>query len=57
MCTPSWPTNPEIDEMLTMAPPPACFISGIAYFMPRKTPLALTAITLSQAALLSMSGS
>ena len=43
--------------MLTIAPPPACFMSGIADFMPRKTPLALMAITRSQAALLSMSAS
>src|SRR2546430_17162471 len=39
MCTPSWPTKPEIDEMLTMAPPPAFFMSGLAAFMPMNTPL------------------
>src|SRR5271155_3569778 len=41
---------PEIDEMLTIDPPPAAFMTGIANFMPRKTPRALTAINRSQAA-------
>src|SRR6516225_11072926 len=41
---------PEIDEMLTIEPPPAAFMTGIANFMPRKTPRALTAINRSQAA-------
>src|SRR5262252_5914086 len=41
---------PEIDEMLTIDPPPAAFITGIANFMPKKTPRALTAISLSHAA-------
>ena len=36
--------------MLTIEPPPCAFISGIANFMPRKTPRALTAISWSQAA-------
>src|SRR5439155_61693 len=38
------------DEMLTIDPPPAAFMTGIANFMPRKTPRALTAISRSQAA-------
>jgi hypothetical protein len=33
---------PEIDEMLTIEPPPTAFNSGIANFIPRKTPRALT---------------
>src|SRR5215831_17533239 len=41
---------PEIDEMLTIEPPPAAFMCGIANFIPRKTPRALTAISRSQAA-------
>src|SRR5437867_2972926 len=53
----SWPTNPEIDEMLTMAPPPACRMAGTACFIPRKTPLAFTSMRVSQAAELSVSGS
>ena len=47
---PRWPVTPEIDEMLTIEPPPAFFISGIANFMPRNVPVALTAMILSQAA-------
>src|SRR6516162_722085 len=46
----SWPVMPEIDEMLTIDPPPAAFMTGIANFMPRKTPRALTAISRSHAA-------
>src|SRR5713101_3461310 len=57
MCIPVWPTKPETDEMFTMAPPPACSIIGIACFMPRKTPLALTSIRRSHADVLSVSGS
>src|SRR5262245_9041349 len=57
MCTRSWPTKPEIDEMFTMAPPPASRMAGTAYFMPRNTPLAFTPISASQAAVLVMSGS
>src|SRR4029453_333131 len=57
MCTRSWPTKPEIDEMFTMAPPPASRMAGTAYFMPRNTPLAFTPISASQAAVLLMSGS
>ena len=38
--------------MLTMAPPPAFSISGMAYFMPRNTPLALMFINRSQASVL-----
>ena len=40
-----------------MAPPPACSIAGIACFMPRNTPLALTSMRRSQADVLSVSGS
>src|SRR3979490_2808748 len=47
---PRWPVTPEIDEMLTIDPPPAFCITGIANFMPRKTPVALTAISRCQAA-------
>src|SRR5438093_320426 len=36
--------------MLTMEPPPACRMAGIAHFVPRKTPLALTAMMRSQSA-------
>src|SRR2546425_3646818 len=53
----SWPTNPEIDEMLTMAPPPAWRMAGPACFIPRKTPLAFTSMRVPQAAELSVSGS
>src|SRR3989441_914056 len=53
----SWPTKPEIDEMLTMAPPPASRIAGTACFMPRKTPFAFTFMRVSQAAVLVVSGS
>ena len=41
---------PEIDEMLTIEPPPAAFMIGIANFIPKNTPRALTAINRSQAA-------
>ena len=47
---PRWPVTPEIDEMLTIDPPPALFMIGIANFMPRNVPCALTAISRSQAA-------
>ena len=47
---PRWPVTPEIDEMLTIDPPPAFFMTGIANFMPRNVPVALTAISRSQAA-------
>jgi hypothetical protein len=57
MCSRSWPTNPEIEEMLTMAPPPDCRIAGTACFMPRKTPLALTFMMLSHDGVLVVSGS
>src|SRR5262249_17382368 len=36
---------PQIDEMLTIEPPPARCIAGMAALVPRKTPVALTAIT------------
>ena len=35
---PRWPVTPEIDEMLTIEPPPAFFMIGIANFMPRNVP-------------------
>ena len=54
---PFWPTKPETDEMFTMAPPPAFSIAGIACFMPRKAPLALTSMSRSQAEVLRVSGS
>src|SRR5215813_12064096 len=57
MWMPFCPTKPEIDEMLTMAPPPAIFIAGIAYFMPRKTPFAFTFMIVSHAVVLIVSGS
>jgi hypothetical protein len=41
---------PAIDEMFTIEPPPARRMAGMAYFVPRNTPLALTAITRSQSA-------
>src|SRR5687768_17301006 len=44
MWTMDWPTKPEIDEMFTIEPPPTSRIFGMACFMPRKTPLALTFI-------------
>ena len=47
MWTTVWPAMPEMDEMLTMEPPPAFCIAGIACFMPRNTPLALISISLS----------
>ena len=37
-----------MDEMLTIDPPPALFISGTAHFVPRNTPLALTSMIWSQ---------
>src|SRR5580765_8100328 len=41
---------PATDEMFTIEPPPTRRISGIAYFVPRNTPLAFTAITRSHSA-------
>jgi hypothetical protein len=38
---------PATDEMFTIEPPPARRIAGMAYLVPRNTPLALTAITRS----------
>ena len=43
--------------MFTMAPPPAFSMTGIACFIPRKTPLALTSMSRSQADVLRVSGS
>src|SRR2546422_7391881 len=48
--SPGLPTSPAVDEMLTMEPPPACRMAGIAHFVPRKTPLTLTAMMRSQSA-------
>src|SRR5712664_1582796 len=53
----SWPTMPEIEEMLTIEPPPARCMAGTACFMPRKTPRAFTPRSVSQADVLSVSGS
>src|SRR5712691_10511946 len=47
---PGLPTRPAVDEMLMIDPPPACRIAGIAHFVPRKTPLTLTAMMRSQSA-------
>src|SRR6266850_1491654 len=41
---------PATDEMFTIEPPPAWRMAGMAYFVPRKTPLAFTAITRSHSA-------
>ena len=57
MCTKVWPVTPEIEEMLTIAPPLAFCITGITARMPRNTPLALMLICRSQVAMLSRSGS
>src|SRR5947207_13606398 len=48
--SPGLPTSPAVDEMLMMEPPPACRMAGIAHFVPRNTPLALTAMMRSQSA-------
>src|SRR5713101_3933700 len=57
MWIPFWPTKPETDEMFTMAPRPAFSMSGMACFIPRKTPLALTSMSRSHADTLKVSGS
>src|SRR6266545_310651 len=41
---------PATEEMFTIEPPPAWRMTGMAYFVPRKTPLAFTAITRSHSA-------
>ena len=41
----SMPTRPSCEEMLTIEPPPARRMAGMAARVPRNTPLALTAIT------------
>src|SRR5215468_4241334 len=46
----SVPTRPSCDEMLTMEPPPAQRMAGIAARVPRKTPVELTAMIRSQSA-------
>src|SRR5215471_2318866 len=57
MCRLSGPTIPEIDEMFTMDPPPPCRMAGTACFMPRKTPLALMLMRVSQCVVLRVSRS
>ena len=42
------PTEPRIDAMLTIDPPPASSIAGISARRQWKTPLRLTAITAAQ---------
>src|SRR5882724_1167564 len=41
----SVPTSPSCDEMLTIEPPPARRMAGMAALLPRNTPVALTSIT------------
>ena len=41
-------TSAAIDEVLMIDPPPLFSMSGMAYFMPRKTPLRLTAMVRSK---------
>src|SRR5437879_6529907 len=41
----SVPTRPSCDEMLTIEPPPARRMAGMATLLPRNTPVALTSIT------------
>src|SRR5665648_724861 len=43
--------RPAADEMLTIAPPPAAFMSGTTAFMPSIGPVTLTAATRSNSAL------
>src|SRR5665647_3527705 len=43
--------SPAADEMLTIAPPPAAFMSGATAFMPSIGPVTLTAATRSNSAL------
>src|SRR2546428_10750009 len=43
---------PLVEEMLMTEPPPLWSIAGIAYFMPRKTPLALISMVRSQSSIL-----
>ena len=43
----AWPISPDMEDVLTMEPPPARRISGMAALVPRKTPLALMSITRS----------
>jgi len=47
-CPPAEPTSPMMEEMLMMDPPPASSILGTAALVPRKTPLELTSMILSQ---------
>src|SRR5262245_83240 len=42
--SPGLPTRPAVDEILMMEPPPAARIAGLAHFVPRNTPLTLTAM-------------
>src|SRR5215469_12744071 len=39
---PGAPVNPAVEDIFTIAPPPAATIAGIWYFIIRKTPRALT---------------
>src|SRR5438552_2714614 len=41
----SVPTSPSWDEMLTIEPPPARRMAGMAALLPRNTPVAFTSIT------------
>src|SRR5215469_14675698 len=50
-----WPVLPEIDDRLTIEPPPDCFIASTACFVPRNTPREFTAISRSHASVSSMS--
>src|SRR5215471_1372360 len=54
---PFWPTKPDTDDRLTIAPPPLFSIAAIPCFNPRNTPFAFTSIRRSQADVLIVSGS
>ena len=55
MWTCSLPIMPAIDDRLTMEPPPAAFIAGMACLMPKNTPVALIAMMRCQASVLKKS--
>ena len=55
MCVIVCPVLPEIDDRLTIDPPPACFIASTACLVPRNTPREFTAISWSHASVSSMS--
>src|SRR5712672_54340 len=44
MWTCSLPMTPAIDDRLTIDPPPLATIAGIAYLMPKNTPVAFTPV-------------